>query len=587
MELLFEKKNNSQKMIYQAESGATKHDIHFLTGNSPDNSSSIHRFKLLSSLLFLLILCSCKLHWQQQGSWSVGLEQQKGILKIRHDLWGSVADLTFTSHGEQGRVLDGEWRKSSIPHGWLIYAPLKEEPACTVLIASDSLKFRSLNRSISISFEGRLSDTQRPIRLFSPEDSVMHVSLGWTDLRAANALWDESGRIMCQLPGIVEMNPSGEDAAWNFRIPSGADTQCCFIINNGDHRIHTSSWRLHALPGNWRNVLTEVAALGRYAAPWGLDHAVIDMVSDSLRSAQVSVLTQDGPWEMVAKTIHEMGMSPVFWISDSMQTLHTDIIQHIMQAWNSTVINIPPSLVIDSTVTEERIQYQLTRLALTGADVNIDTRLGSVDYNHLGMARRIWPVLPVVSGVAGSEDNGQAQIIHLPLGSASIVAFFNDLDTEVAGSFDLQKLNISEENEYWIFDLWRYQLMGKVQQAVCTDIPAGGCRLFLTLPMLDRPQFLCSNRHLTTVFGDDDIRWNRRSFRLSGKTIAWPGESRRIYMVIPPGWIVDDANADGNVVYSKRTGPLLELCLKVEKGNRQRWIKWEICFVKASEEYFS
>jgi hypothetical protein len=99
-------------------------------------------------------------------------------------------------------------------------------------------------------------------------------------------------------------------------------------------------------------------------------------------------------------------------------------------------------------------------------------------------------------------------------------------------------LSLDPEQEYLVFDFWQERYVGRIRGEIdCPALELGHCQLLAIRPVLDRPQFLSSTRHVSQdAVSVKTQSWvpNRLSLRLEGVS----GTRETYWIHIPRGFSV-------------------------------------------------
>jgi len=106
-------------------------------------------------------------------------------------------------------------------------------------------------------------------------------------------------------------------------------------------------------------------------------------------------------------------------------------------------------------------------------------------------------------------------------------------------------VRINIEHPYLVFDFWNEQLVGVFENKFRTEIPSHGTKVFMIRRLVERPQLLATNRHITGAFSIKENAWDAFQLILSGTSETVPGAIYSLFVYVPEGMNI--ANVDANV----------------------------------------
>ena len=443
-------------------------------------------------------------------------------------------DLTF-------RLPSGEplsdWSVRPDSAGWLLEARSPRPVVWRIETTDSALVLWPLSGSGSVTAVAPASRRSFPVQSPSADSVAVGLALG-------RPVSKRTSPIGLLFSGIL----NDETSRWQDTVDAASPARLRLL----SPAVHEpSAWLLTSPPGEWKRLVQEILAMGRYAAPWGLESALVDLNSDSLT---LSPDLKHEAMKLLSKAARKGGLALVPCLP-----LDTD----------------RPEPLLSAPATDAQVQAALTRLALSGSPLRLGDRFTEVTYRRLAQARRAWPTQEVLPVRLGPGESMQVlRLAHRP--HCRIVALYAGAAPEER-TVPAAALGLADTTAAWVFDLWNLQLMGPLVGGLTASIPAEGCRLFFLRPLADHPVFLCTDRHLTTA-PDHEARWDSNRARLSGRLRALPGETRQVYVAVPPGWQPLGSQCDGSLAYWRRVGNLLILAVDAPGGKRSRTLEWTLEF---------
>jgi hypothetical protein len=171
------------------------------------------------------------------------------------------------------------------------------------------------------------------------------------------------------------------------------------------------------------------------------------------------------------------------------------------------------------------------------------------------------------------------RIIDLKINSASgiydIVATTNWTGEPQSRSISLEdKLGLDPEKLYLVFDFWDQTLVGTFQDQFTINIDPHDTRLFHIKPLLKRPQFLGTSRHISGTFSIELLEWDDERLILSGISKTIPETPYSLFVHVPNGFYLLDIDTDAKVLSQKNEDHLL----KVTLNSRDEKVTWSLMF---------
>jgi len=216
---------------------------------------------------------------------------------------------------------------------------------------------------------------------------------------------------------------------------------------------------------------------------------------------------------------------------------------------------------------------------LSGDDL---TKLEEARVNLIKKCIPIMPIFPIDLFGRGREKSYYPEIIDLKVNAKSciydVIAVTNWLNKPRFRTVLFEKdLALNIEHPYLVFDFWNEQLVGVFENKFRTEIPSHGTKVFMIRRLVERPQLLATNRHITGAFSIKENAWNESQLILSGTSETVPGAIYSLFVYVPEEMNI--AKVDANVenlshkMYSNRL-------LKVSFIGYRTSIDWKLSFVK-------
>jgi hypothetical protein len=141
------------------------------------------------------------------------------------------------------------------------------------------------------------------------------------------------------------------------------------------------------------------------------------------------------------------------------------------------------------------------------------------------------------------------------------------------------QLGLPAGSRYVVFDYWEKRLLGVFTDSLSLDVEPHDTRVVLVHPLLPRPQLVGISRHITGAHSILDLGWDAASHTLHGSSQAVPGEDYVLFVHVPEGTTVSQAQA---TVAGTREVPVRQEPsgreLKVTFRGQPEAVAWRIAF---------
>jgi hypothetical protein len=212
-------------------------------------------------------------------------------------------------------------------------------------------------------------------------------------------------------------------------------------------------------------------------------------------------------------------------------------------------------------------------LGITGQLLMESDKVYELQDERVELLRRIFPVADIhPMEIYPLDDKNKPGIfdlkVNLPkVGTWDVVALFN-WDRGESKKFTLTAKQLGlEEGKYLWQDTARATLIQPDKDGKVTlDIAPASCRVVSVWPMLARPMFMGTSRHLTRGAVDvAAVNWDQKSLTLSGTSDVVGKDAYRIYIHVPAGYRIKQA--DG----VEQSGKTAILTIQSDENRRLNW----------------
>jgi hypothetical protein len=141
------------------------------------------------------------------------------------------------------------------------------------------------------------------------------------------------------------------------------------------------------------------------------------------------------------------------------------------------------------------------------------------------------------------------------------------------------KLGLSPEASYVVFDFWGQKLLGVFKGRMDVTIEPYDTRVLLIHPLVNHPQLVGTSRHITGAYSIKDLAWDGSKSRLRGSSETVPGDDYALWFYVPKGLSVSQVRAGtkANAVVPVQH-ELSGNSLKVSFPGQPEAVDWEVEF---------
>jgi alpha-galactosidase len=151
--------------------------------------------------------------------------------------------------------------------------------------------------------------------------------------------------------------------------------------------------------------------------------------------------------------------------------------------------------------------------------------------------------------------------IERPFAAWHVAALFNLSDSAKDLTYQLSSLGMRQK-EYLVYELWSDTFLGIARDSiVLKDVPPHGTRLLCVRKLVEHPQFLSSDLHVTQGGVEiGSLAWSRRAKTLRLTIRSLPPHDGRLLFYVPPGFVLRDITCTAERFSSReRDDSLLEV----------------------------
>lgn len=240
----------------------------------------------------------------------------------------------------------------------------------------------------------------------------------------------------------------------------------------------------------------------------------------------------------------------------------------------------------------------VTYAALSGTPFSFADKLPDLPEERIDLLRKTLPAMPIVpmdlfsrgsysswnlfrEFTTESYTHDFPRIINLKINAASgiydVVATTDWTGASQSRSISFgDKLGLDPEKSYLVFDFWNQTLIGTFQDQFTIDIEAHDTRVFHIRPLLERPQLLATDRHISGAYSIETLEWKGDKLTLNGASKIIPDTPYSVFLHVPNGFYLSDIDTEAKVLSQKTEGHLL----KVTLSSLNEMASWSLMFKK-------
>jgi len=222
-------------------------------------------------------------------------------------------------------------------------------------------------------------------------------------------------------------------------------------------------------------------------------------------------------------------------------------------------------LTVDAPLPLEDARLHATIHAFSGGPSMIGDDVDRMDEERLALIKKTLPrprdvAFPV--DLFDSPHPDYPRIFHRRVdhswGRFDVVAVYNFGDDLLSERVPLERLDLSADADYLVWEFWNARYEGRVRGALEATVPPGTVRVFRLVEDPGAPVLLGSDMHL--LMGEVEVldcRYDPESLTLSGTALRPAGERGNLYLHAPPDlcvadprvkWIAKDARDNSLIV---------------------------------------
>ena len=135
-------------------------------------------------------------------------------------------------------------------------------------------------------------------------------------------------------------------------------------------------------------------------------------------------------------------------------------------------------------------------------------------------------------------------------------------------------MGLDPDESYLVFDFWNQEFMGMFKKSVELKIEPHDTRVLHIRPLLQRPQVLATNRHISGAYSIETLEWDTEKKTLNGSSKTIPGKTYSIFVHVPDKFSLSRIKSKAEAAPEK----ISENVFKVGIEADDKMTNWSIIF---------
>ncbi len=249
---------------------------------------------------------------------------------------------------------------------------------------------------------------------------------------------------------------------------------------------------------------------------------------------------------------------------------------------------------IGTTMSEARTI--VTYASLSGTPYSFADRLPDLPDSRINLLKKSLPTMPIVpmdlfsrGGYSSwsmfeeftpeTYEHNFPSIIDLKINVASgkfdVVAATNWTNEELSREISFAgNLGLDPERSYLVFDFWNQEFLGLFKESVELNIEPHDTRVLHIRPLLQRPQVLATDRHISGAYSIESLEWDTEKLTLTGASKTIPGKTYSLFVHVPGKFSLSRIRSKAEAAPEKISENVFKVTLKAN----DKMTKWSIIF---------
>ena len=239
----------------------------------------------------------------------------------------------------------------------------------------------------------------------------------------------------------------------------------------------------------------------------------------------------------------------------------------------------------------------VTYAALSGTPFSFADRLPDLPAERIDLLKKSLPTMPIVpmdlfsrggysswsmfkEFTPATYEHNFPRIIDLKINAASgkfdVVAATNwTNESETREISFAGNMGLDPDESYLVFDFWNQEFMGMFKKSVELKIEPHDTRVLHIRPLLQRPQVLATDRHISGAYSIETLEWDMEKKTLNGSSKTIPGKTYTLFLHVPGKFSFSRVRSKAEAAPEKITENVFRVTMKP----KEKMTEWSIIFL--------
>ncbi len=249
---------------------------------------------------------------------------------------------------------------------------------------------------------------------------------------------------------------------------------------------------------------------------------------------------------------------------------------------------------VGTTMSEARTI--VTYATISGTPYSFADRLPDLPTERIDLLKKSLPTLPIIpmdlfsrGGYSSwglfeeftpeTYEHNFPRIIDLKINAASgkydVAGVTNWTNKTESGEISFAgNLGLDPERSYLVFDFWKQKFLGIFNKSIELDIEPHDTRVLHIRPLLQRPQILATDRHISGAYSIETLEWDATKQTLTGSSKTIPGNTYSLFLHIPGKFLLSEIRSKAETIPEQISENVNRVTMKAD----DKITNWSIIF---------
>jgi hypothetical protein len=203
-------------------------------------------------------------------------------------------------------------------------------------------------------------------------------------------------------------------------------------------------------------------------------------------------------------------------------------------------------MTVDQPLPLSDAQIVTTIFGINGGPVMLGDDIDRISEERLALIKKVFPRHPQIAEPVDLFDSpapDYPKVFHVRIEGGwdtwHVVAVLNYGDQTLTEDIPLERLGMSRDDEYLLWEFWDQRYHGKVSGELQAVVPPGSARIYRLTARREHPWVLSTDMHvLQGNFELAEVTWDPQTMTLSGTANRPNGEAGSLFVSVPEGLYV-------------------------------------------------